>query len=167
MMDASKIHSEDPHVLHASSIFFNKLVEDPRKQKITMGVSSSVPIEIKTLYFPEFEQTLPSLEGKTVCITGCTTGTGFIVARTAVRKGASNVLLLNRSSDRAEKAEQLLKQEKESSLSKSNIETIPCDLQDLESVKKAALAIKSKYEFVDVLCNNAGVMALEDVVCST
>mmetsp|Transcript_22153 Transcript_22153/g.27967 ORF Transcript_22153/g.27967 Transcript_22153/m.27967 type:complete len:343 (+) Transcript_22153:68-1096(+) len=128
-----------------------------------MGVSSSVPLPVKTQWFPEFEQNLPSLEGKTVCITGCTTGTGFVVARTAIRKGASNVLLLNRQSDRAEKAEQLLKGEVvATSSSSSNIETIPCDLQDFESVKEAASTIKSKYESVDVLCNNAGVMALED-----
>ncbi len=141
-----------------------------------MGVSSSVPLPIKTQWFPEFEQSLPSLEGKTVCITGCTTGTGYIVARTAVRKGATNVLLLNRPSDRAEQAERSLKQELETteisnsktqtsnsnSKTKTNIETIPCDLQNFNSVKKAASTIASKYDAVDVLCNNAGVMALED-----
>ena len=33
---------------------------------------------------------------------------------------------------------------------------------DLDSVRNAAKEIKSKYDAVDVLCNNAGVMALED-----
>ena len=33
--------------------------------------------------FHDFEKDLPSLEGKVVCVTGCTTGTGFIAARTA------------------------------------------------------------------------------------
>ena len=32
--------------------------------------------------FHDFEKDLPSLEGKIVCVTGCTTGTGFIAART-------------------------------------------------------------------------------------
>lgn len=46
--------------------------------------------------------------------------------------------------------------------SSSNIETIPCDLQDLESVKSAVSTIKAKVSTIDVLVNNAGVMALED-----
>lgn len=124
-----------------------------------MGVSSSKPHPIKTKWFPEYEETVPTLEGKTVAVTGCTSGTGFIVARTALKKNAENVLLLNRPSPRAEQAEAELRK-----LGfKGNIETIPCDLQDFESVKKAAELIKSKYPAIDVLCNNAGVMALEDV----
>lgn len=129
-----------------------------------MGVSSSKPLDIPTKWFPEFERNLPSLEGKTICITGCTTGTGYIVARTAVRKGARNILLLNRPSNRAVKAEQSLKDELLESTGgvSSTIETIPCDLQDFESVKTAISIIKSKYKSINVLCNNAGVMALED-----
>jgi len=127
-----------------------------------MGVSSSKPHDKATKWFPEFEQKLPSLEGKTVCITGCTTGTGYVVARTAVRKGASTVLLLNRPSDRATAAEQSLKDESTTTATTTVIETIACDLQDFESVRAAASSIKSKYSSIDVLCNNAGVMALED-----
>lgn len=124
-----------------------------------MGVSSSKPHPIETKWFPEFESKLPSLEGKTVVVTGCTSGTGYIVARTAARKGAETVLLLNRPSERATKAEASLKAEVTTN---TKFETIPCDLQDLESVQQAANTIKSKYEAVDVLCNNAGVMAMED-----
>lgn len=123
-----------------------------------MGVSSSKPYEVQTKWFPDFEASLPSLEGKTVVITGTTSGTGYIVARTAARKNAENILLLNRPSERSKKAEEDLKKED----TKSNIVSIDCDLQDLESVKSAAATIKSKYNAVDVLCNNAGVMALED-----
>jgi len=42
------------------------------------------------------------------------------------------------------------------------VETVPCDLQDFESVKAAVAMIKGKYDAIDVLCNNAGVMAIED-----
>ena len=41
-------------------------------------------------------------------------------------------------------------------------EAIVCDLQNFASVRSAAEAIKAKYEVVDVLVNNAGVMALKD-----
>mmetsp|Transcript_10617 Transcript_10617/g.25648 ORF Transcript_10617/g.25648 Transcript_10617/m.25648 type:complete len:332 (+) Transcript_10617:102-1097(+) len=123
-----------------------------------MGVSSSKPHPVETKWFPDFEASLPSLEGKTVAITGTTSGTGYIVARTAARKNAENILLLNRPSERAKKAEEDLKKEE----TKSNIMSIDCDLQDLDSVKAAAATIKGKFDAVDVLCNNAGVMALED-----
>jgi NAD(P)-dependent dehydrogenase (short-subunit alcohol dehydrogenase family) len=77
--------------------------------------------------------------------------------------GTATVLLLNRPSDRTTKVEADLRKSIPEG-SKTNIESIPCDLQDFESVKQAASLIKSKYEAIDVLCNNnAGVMALEDV----
>jgi NAD(P)-dependent dehydrogenase (short-subunit alcohol dehydrogenase family) len=126
-----------------------------------MGVSGSKPHVVESQWFPDFETKLPELGGKTVAITGCTTGTGFIVARTCVKKGAKNVLLLNRPSERATKAEEELKACIVDG-SKTNVETIPCDLQDFSSVKAAAAKIKADHEAVDVLCNNAGVMALED-----
>jgi NAD(P)-dependent dehydrogenase (short-subunit alcohol dehydrogenase family) len=125
-----------------------------------MGVSGSKPREVATKFFPDFEEKLPSLEGKTVVITGTTSGTGFIIARTSVKKGAKNVLLLNRPSERATKAENDLKAFIVDG--KTNVETIPCDLQDFSSVRAAADKIKADHEAIDVLCNNAGVMALED-----
>jgi short-subunit dehydrogenase len=120
-----------------------------------MGLSSSKPTEVKTKWFQDFEPKLPSLEGKTIAITGSTTGIGLIVAKTCAKKNASHVLLLNRPSPRADAAEQEIKQLLPEG-SSTVVETIPCDLQDFESVKKAAEIIKSKYEAVDVLCNNAG-----------
>jgi NAD(P)-dependent dehydrogenase (short-subunit alcohol dehydrogenase family) len=92
---------------------------------------------------------------------GTTTGTGFIIARTSIAKGAKTVLLLNRPSERATKTEEELKAFIVDG-SKTTVETIPCDLQDFSSVRAAAEKIKADHEAIDVLCNNAGVMALED-----
>jgi NAD(P)-dependent dehydrogenase (short-subunit alcohol dehydrogenase family) len=97
-------------------------------------------------------------------ITGCTSGTGFVAAQCAARKGANTILMLNRVSERATVAEETVKaQVPKTSSSRTIIETIPCDLQDMSSVKQAIQNIKSKYNRIDVLCNNAGVMALKDV----
>jgi len=129
-----------------------------------MGVSSSKPHSVETKYFHEFEKTsIPSLQGKTIVITGCTTGTGFITAKTCAKKGAKNILMLNRLSDRSKSAETEVKKFIPDDNNETSVETIECDLQDFENVKKACSYIKEKYDAIDVLCNNAGVMALEDI----
>jgi NAD(P)-dependent dehydrogenase (short-subunit alcohol dehydrogenase family) len=83
----------------------------------------------------------------------------LVTAKTVASKGASVVLLLNRPSARATAAEQAVK---DVAAEGTVVETIACDLQSFESVKTAAAAVLKKYPAVDVLCNNAGVMALED-----
>jgi NAD(P)-dependent dehydrogenase (short-subunit alcohol dehydrogenase family) len=127
-----------------------------------MGASATK----ESKYYPEFERVnVPSLKGKVVAITGCTTGIGFIVAECAARKGAKTILMLNRSSDRANAAEVLVKEQipKDGSSNPTVVETIPCDLQDMASVQEAIRIIKSKYDTIDVLCNNAGIVAYEDI----
>lgn len=79
-----------------------------------------------------------------------------MVAKTCIKKNAAHVLMLNRPSPRSEAAEQELRQLLAALPSTTAVETIPCDLQDFDSVRKAAALIKSKYETLDVLCNNAG-----------
>ena len=98
------------------------------------------------------------MTGKVVAITGTTTGTGFVCAREIAKKGAT-VLLLNRASERAEKALGQLQKD----VSEGSFEWINCDLQNFDSVRKSIQSIAAKYEVIDVLINNAGVMALKDI----
>lgn len=97
------------------------------------------------------------MTGKVVAITGTTSGTGFVCARELAKKGAT-VILLNRKSERSKNA---LKQLKEA-LPQATFDAIDCDLQNLASVQEAIDTIKSNYDKLDVLVNNAGVMALKD-----
>lgn len=97
------------------------------------------------------------MTGKVVAITGTTTGTGYFCARELAKKGA-RVLLLNRNSQRAIDSLEQLKQE----VPGASFDWIDCDLQNFESVRQAAKNIESNYPVVDVLVNNAGVMAMKD-----
>jgi NAD(P)-dependent dehydrogenase (short-subunit alcohol dehydrogenase family) len=125
---------------------------------IIMGSSGSKEshTDLASVWFPDFEATqLPSLDGKIVAVTGCTSGTGLVVAQVCARKGAKAVLLLNRPSPRSDAADALIKSQVPEG-STTTVETVPCDLQDFASVRSAAATIKAKYEAIDVLCNNAG-----------
>ena len=97
------------------------------------------------------------MTNKVVAITGTTSGTGLVCAREVAKKGAK-VILLNRKSERAQNALKQL----QAAVPNGKFDAIECDLQSFDSVKSAVDNIKSKYDVVDVLINNAGVMALKD-----
>ena len=61
------------------------------------------PPEAKDVYFDDFVATLPNMNGKTVAITGTTTGVGLSCAKVCAKLGAT-VLMLNRESERVAKA---------------------------------------------------------------
>lgn len=115
--------------------------------------------DFQSKHFQNLFNTLPSLNGKTIAITGTTSGTGFVAANACLKLGA-RVLLLNRPSDRSKKSFKALKAEN----SNTEVLLIDCDLQSFNSVRLASKAIHEICpNGLDVLCNNAGVMALEDV----
>lgn len=103
------------------------------------------------------ERHTQDMSNKVVAITGTTSGTGFVCAREVAKKGAT-VILLNRKSERSVQAHSLLLE----SVPGGKFDPIHCDLQRFASVNKAMEEIKSKYDVIDVLVNNAGVMALKD-----
>ncbi|MEM1022164.1 MAG: SDR family NAD(P)-dependent oxidoreductase [Myxococcota bacterium] len=115
-------------------------------------------MSIETKHLQTFlEKDTQDMTGKLVAITGTTTGTGYVCARELARLGAK-VLLLNRESERARSSLKSLREEVPS----GEFEAVACDLQDFASVRKASESIRAKYEVLDVLCNNAGVMAMPD-----
>ena len=67
--------------------------------------------------------------------------------------------MLNRPSERAKNVLENLKQENHL----GSVHHVDCDLQDFESVRNSIPEVQKLCENgLDVLCNNAGVMALED-----
>ncbi|MEM7037701.1 MAG: SDR family NAD(P)-dependent oxidoreductase [Bacteroidota bacterium] len=114
--------------------------------------------QIPTLHLNDvLEKHGQDMQNKVVAITGTTSGTGYVCAREMAKKGAT-VILLNRDSQRAVNSQQQLAQE----VPDGKFEAVTCDLQNFDSVRNAVSEISSRHEVLDVLVNNAGVMALKD-----
>lgn len=111
----------------------------------------------RTKHFHQFNQTLPDVGGKVFVITGTTSGTGFVAARTVAEHGGEAVLL-NRPSKRVDAMLQALKE----AVPEGKFVTIACDLQSFESVRNAAAEVKRRYDRIYCLSNNAGIMATPD-----
>lgn len=111
----------------------------------------------KTKFFQEFKQGLPDVTGKVFVITGTTSGTGLVAARTVAELGGEAVLL-NRSSKRVDAMLRSLKE----AVPDGKFVAIECDLQNFETVRKAASEMKGRYDAIYCLTNNAGIMATPD-----
>lgn len=98
---------------------------------------------------------VPSQAGRTLVITGGNAGIGFEAARVLVQKGA-RVVIAGRDPKKLSAAVESLKAETPS----AQVETLELDLSRLASVRKAAAELLQRFPKVDVLINNAGVMAL-------
>lgn len=86
------------------------------------------------------------LEGMIVVLTGSTSGIGLALTKTLSKLGAT-VVAIGRSQSKLAALEQKVK----------NVEAIVADLNDLQSVSKAANTIQKRFHHIDVLINNAGM----------
>ncbi len=96
---------------------------------------------------------LPSFAGRTAIVTGANSGLGAVTARELARVGAK-VILAVRNTGRGEAAAREMT---------GDIEVRQLDLQDLASVRQFADGVDSD---IDVLVNNAGIMAVPHAVTS-
>jgi NADPH:quinone reductase-like Zn-dependent oxidoreductase len=121
-----------------------------------MGLCSSCAVASQ--HYATFCESLPDLTGLTIVITGTTSGTGLIAAKTVVAKGA-HVIMLNRASERATAALKAVQEAADSSSTPGSVTQFECDLQRFASVRQAASAVLDtcKATGLDVLANNAGV----------
>jgi len=114
---------------------------------------------LESRWFPEFKSKLKSMGGKVVAVTGCTTGTGNVCAQTCAELGAK-VIMLNRASERADAALESIR----AAVPGADVSQIPCDLMNFASVREAIATLNAQLadQGLDVLCNNAGIMATTD-----
>ena len=93
------------------------------------------------------------LSGRTALITGGYSGLGKETARAMAAKGA-HIILSGRDADKLDDAAQEI-----ADATGAKIETLVCDLASLDSVRKAAKEASERFDKIDLLINNAGVMA--------
>ncbi len=98
---------------------------------------------------------IPSLGGKTIVVTGSNSGIGLAAARALAARGA-RVVMACRSVDKAQAA--LARIRAEHPRAEVTVEAL--DLSSLESVRRFAGRLLGEHARLDVLVNNAGVMAV-------
>lgn len=98
---------------------------------------------------------MPDRSGARALVTGANSGLGLQTALELARHGAQ-VLLGCRDTDRAARA----RDEITSAVPAASLEILPLDLADLSSVRDAAERAAADDAGLDVLVNNAGVMAI-------
>jgi len=94
-----------------------------------------------------------NLSGRTYIVTGGNSGIGFVTAEHLAKQGA-NVVIGCRRNNEGERARKLISSKAPS----SKVEFIELDLSDLNSVRKFVEIFLSRYDNLQGLINNAGVM---------
>lgn len=98
-------------------------------------------------------ENIPDQSGKTVIVTGANVGVGYATASALYEKGATVILACRDISKAKEAAAEI---EKSNGSGKTDI--LQLDLSDLDAVERAADEFKTRYNRLDLLINNAGVM---------
>lgn len=101
------------------------------------------------------ESSIPDQTGRTAIVTGGNSGIGLEAAVSLARRGAS-VVIACRDPKRAEAALESIRDR----ASSTKVRALPLDLARLSSVREFADAWLASGEAIDLLINNAGVMAL-------
>jgi NAD(P)-dependent dehydrogenase (short-subunit alcohol dehydrogenase family) len=101
------------------------------------------------------EKDIPDLSGRTAVVTGANGGLGLQTALALAGAGA-HVVLAARDPSKTADAETRIRERYPT----ASLEVVPLDLGDLSVVSAAAQKILGGHERVDLLVNNAGVMAM-------
>ncbi|MBX3010775.1 MAG: SDR family oxidoreductase [Caldilineaceae bacterium] len=98
---------------------------------------------------------IPDLTGKTALVTGANSGLGYEVSLALAEKGAY-VVMACRSRDKGEQAAARIRQ----AVRQGSVAVQVLDLASLAAVRQFADRFQQEYPQLDILCNNAGIMAI-------
>lgn len=102
------------------------------------------------------EKDVPPLDSKVALITGANSGLGLEATKLLARHGAK-VLLACRNAGKAEAAAEEVR-----AVATGAVEIVPLDLASLASIAAAAKLVSSTESRLDLLLNNAGLMAVDE-----
>jgi NAD(P)-dependent dehydrogenase (short-subunit alcohol dehydrogenase family) len=97
---------------------------------------------------------IPDQQGRTAIVTGANSGLGRIVARELARRGAQ-VIIASRDNAKGAEAARAIR----AAFPSSTVEAAQLDLANLRSIRAFADRIREGNDHIDLLINNAGVMA--------
>jgi NAD(P)-dependent dehydrogenase (short-subunit alcohol dehydrogenase family) len=100
---------------------------------------------------------VPDQTGRTVVVTGANGGLGLETAKVLATRGA-HVVMAARDQVKARRAVEAITAETPA----ASLELVELDLASQESVRSAAAEVLAAHDQVDVLVNNAGVMAMPE-----
>jgi NAD(P)-dependent dehydrogenase (short-subunit alcohol dehydrogenase family) len=100
----------------------------------------------------------PSLKGKTALVTGGNIGLGFETVKALASKGA-HVLLAARNEEKGKAAVA----EIQKLVPNAHVELLRLDLASQRSIRAAASEVGNKFSQLDLLINNAGIMAMPEM----
>lgn len=100
---------------------------------------------------------IPDLTGRTAVVTGANGGLGLESAKALAGAGA-HVVMAVRNQEKAQDAVASIR----AAHPNASLELVPLDLGDLASTAAAAEQILAKHDSIDLLINNAGVMAMPE-----
>lgn len=98
---------------------------------------------------------IPDQSGRVAMVTGANSGLGYESSRELARKGAT-VIMACRNPQKAERAKAQILAE----IPNAQLQLMALDLGRLASVHAFVEAFRSQYDRLDILLNNAGVMAI-------
>lgn len=106
---------------------------------------------------------LPRMEGRSVLITGPTSGIGEAAAQDLALLGA-RVVLLARNLDKAAATRARIERAVAATGRTAEVAVVRCDVSSLASVRQAVAVLEEQDERIDVLVHNAGAMPAERTV---
>ncbi|TCP19158.1 NAD(P)-dependent dehydrogenase (short-subunit alcohol dehydrogenase family) [Scopulibacillus darangshiensis] len=96
------------------------------------------------------------MQNRIAVVTGANSGMGLATSAALIKRGF-HVIMACRNSERGAKALQQVKQDSGA----NHVELMTCDLGSLDSIRTFAKQFKERYQRLDVLVNNAGVVSIK------